>query len=96
MSQTSIPDKIYLPYSLEATASTVEDSATPTRRILNGYIVNDGAVDITFKVRPAPDIADVTFTLKPNEINDTPFTFTRIKYSTASSTAAFRVFGTQY
>lgn len=96
MAYPSIPDKVLLPYALEATASTVAASTTVTRRILNGYIVNDGAVDITFTVTPNTDLTTVAFTLKASEINEVPFTFTAIEYVTTTSSAAFRLFGTQY
>lgn len=96
MAYPSIPDRILLPYALEATASTVAASTTVTRRVMNGYIVNDGAVDITFTATPNTGLSTVAFTLKANEINDVPFTFTAIEYVTGSSSAAFRLFGTQY
>jgi hypothetical protein len=83
------------PVVVEANVTVAPVTTTLTSPAVNDYIINDGSSAITFVVPGWTKVANVTFTMKPGEVNTVPFVVTALTYSTTSGTASFRFFGHQ-
>lgn len=90
----NVTQPVYPVAKEDSSVTASQETWQPSSPCVNDYIVCDGPDDVEFVVTLTHPYRTetTTFTLKQGEINDVPFAFQKIQYSTTGSSSAFRAF----